>query len=67
MYVIYVLHPSYLGIGLVPHMHVGIYKEKIGVHDNRESPIKKRTCEKYETSRQQQSELEFDLFGLVSI
>jgi hypothetical protein len=27
---------------------------------------KKRTCGKYETSRQQQNELEFDLFELVS-
>jgi hypothetical protein len=25
MYVIYVLHPNYLGIGLVPQMHVGMY------------------------------------------
>jgi hypothetical protein len=41
MYVIYVLHPNYLGIGLVPQMHVGIQEKKIGVHGNRESSIKK--------------------------
>jgi hypothetical protein len=66
MYVIYVLHPNYLRIGLVPQMHVGIQGKNWSPRQQRE-PYQKKMCGKYETSRQQQSELEFNLFRLVSI
>jgi hypothetical protein len=41
MCVIYVLHPNYLGIGLVPQMHVGIQEKNWSPRQQRELYQKK--------------------------
>jgi hypothetical protein len=45
MCVIYVLHPNYLGIGLVPQMHVGIQEKNWSPRQQRELYQKKGRVE----------------------